>query len=188
MMNTCILYVQITRFGCGGFSVGFGGSHALFDGSGAFNFLASWAHLSSGKDECDLPVPNHSRDAFLHAINVYSQNSSSSPGDASSIYEQDHIAAIQNLYSIPMQAMASNDRCWETALAKFSQIDSAGHGGLQLVSLCIGKEMVETWKGLVIEQGKLSKCSTFDVLCAHLWKVSNPQITGLDTVRFLTVF
>ncbi|XP_034700098.1 brassinosteroid-related acyltransferase 1-like [Vitis riparia] len=159
-----LVVVQITRFACGGFSVGVGSSHALFDGPGAFNFLASWAHVSSGKDECDLLVPNHSRDGLLHAI--YSPNSS--PADASSIYEQDHIAAIQDLYSIPMQAMASNDRCWETALATFSQIDPPG--GLQLVTLCIGKEVVETWKGLAIEQGKLSKCSTFDVLCAHIWK------------------
>ena len=167
--------MQITRFGCGGFSVGFGSSHALFDGSGAFNFLASWAHLSTGKDESDLLVPNHSRDPFLRAI--YSPNSS--PGGASSIYEQDHIAAIQDLYNIPMQAMASNDRCWETALTKFSQIDPPGGLQLQLVSLCIGEEVVEAWKGLAVEQGKLSKCSTFDVLCAHIWKVSNSQTSLL---------
>lgn len=137
----------------------------MFDGPGAFNFLASWAHLSSGKDERDLAAPNHSRDALLHAI--YSPNSS--PKDSSSIYEQDHIAAIQDLYSIPMQAMASNDICWETTLSKFSQTDQPG--GLQLVTLCIEKEVVEKWKGLAVEQGRLSKCSTFDVLCAHIWKV-----------------
>ena len=158
--------LQITRFACGGFSLGFGGSHALFDGIGAFNFLASWAHISNGKDESELMVPNHSRDALLIAI--YSPNSSPM---AASIYEQDHITAIQDLYGIPMQAVASDDRCWETALAKFNQIDP--QGGLELVTLAMEKETVETWKGQAIERGKLSRCSTFDVLCAHVWKVSH---------------
>ncbi|XVE74554.1 hypothetical protein DITRI_Ditri12bG0026300 [Diplodiscus trichospermus] len=158
-----IAVVQITRFGCGGFCLGFGGSHALFDGIGAFNFLASWAHISNGKDESQLMVPNHSRDALLSA--VYTPNSSPM---AASIYEQDHITAIQDLYGIPMQAVASDDRCWETALSKFSQNDPLG--GLELVTLAMRKETLQTWKGLAIEKGKLSKCSTFDVLCAHVWK------------------
>ncbi|KAF8398901.1 hypothetical protein HHK36_014765 [Tetracentron sinense] len=158
-----LVVVQITRFACGGLSVGFGSSHALFDGAGAFNFLASWAHLSSGRDESELSVPNHSRDALLHTL----FSADSSPTTAS-IYEQDHIAAIQDLYGIPMQAMASDDRCWETALAKFGELES--QGGLELITLCLKKEVVETWKGLAIERGKLSKCSTFDVLCAHVWK------------------
>ncbi|XVF02999.1 hypothetical protein REPUB_Repub04eG0222900 [Reevesia pubescens] len=159
-----IAVVQITRFACGGFCIGFGGSHALFDGIGAFNFLASWAHISNGKDESELMVPNHSRDALLRAI--YSPNSSPT---AASIYEQDHVTAIQDLYGIPMQAMASDDRCWETALAKFSQIDNP-QGGLELVTLVMEKETVETWKRQAIAMGRLSKCSTFDLLCAHVWK------------------
>ncbi|KAF5939376.1 hypothetical protein HYC85_023635 [Camellia sinensis] len=160
-----LVVVQITRFACGGFSIGFGSSHTLFDGIGAFNFLASWAHIATGKDESDLIVPNHSRNALLNAIcTPYSTPM------ATSIYEQDHIAAIQDLYRIPMQAMASDDRRWETELAKFSQIDP--QGGLQLISLSIKKEVVEAWKELVIERGKLLKCSTFDLLCAQIWKAS----------------
>ncbi|EOY01321.1 hypothetical protein QUC31_013850 [Theobroma cacao] len=158
-----IAVVQITKFACGGFSIGFGSSHALFDGLGAFNFLASWAQISNGKDESELMVPNHSRDALLSAI--YSPNSSPT---AASIYEQGHITAIQDLYGIPMQAMASDDRCWGTAVAKFSQVDP--QVGLELVTLGMKKETVETWKGQAIEKGKLPKCSTFDVLCAHVWK------------------
>ncbi|KAI9169578.1 hypothetical protein LWI28_014315 [Acer negundo] len=160
-----LVVVQITMFSCGGISIGFGGSHALFDGIGAFNFLASWAHISSGKDDSDLTLPNHSRGALLHAI--YSPNSSR-PSTTSSIYEQEHITAIQDLYGIPMQAMASDDQCWETALSRFGQIDP--QGGLVLVTLSMKKEAIETWKGVAIKQGKLSKCSTFDILCAHVWK------------------
>ncbi|KAL5760818.1 hypothetical protein ACOSQ2_019656 [Xanthoceras sorbifolium] len=160
-----LVVVQITMFSCGGISIGFGGSHALFDGIGAFKFLASWAHISSGKDDSDLTLPNHSRDALLHKI--YSPNYSR-PITASSIYEQEHITAIQDLYGLPMQAVASDDRCWETALSQFGQIDP--RGGLVLVTLSVKKEAIETWKRVSIEKGKLSKCSTFDVLCAHVWK------------------
>lgn len=160
------IYLQITRFACGGVSVGVGGSHALFDGVGAFTFLASWAHISSGKDESDLIVPNHSRDAILSAI--YSPHHSCP--EAASIYEQHHITAIQDLYGIPMQIMASDDRCWESALVKFSRVDHS-QGGLELITFCVDKEIVETWKGQAIERGNLFKCSTFDVLSSHIWKV-----------------
>ncbi|KAH7516235.1 hypothetical protein FEM48_Zijuj10G0113700 [Ziziphus jujuba var. spinosa] len=160
--------IVITKFGCGGISIGLGGSHALFDGVGAFNFLTSWAHISSGKEESDLLLPNHSREALLNAIGA-SPNSSPGCGSSSiSIYEQAHIVTIQDLYGIPMQAMASDDKCWESALARFGQIDN--QAGLQLVTLCMKKETVETWKRLAVQRGMLSKCSTFDVLCAHVWK------------------
>lgn len=157
----------MTKFACGGISIGIGGSHALFDGVGGFNFVAAWANTSSGKDDSNLVAPNHSRAALLQAI--YSPNSSP---EISSIYEQEHIAAIQDLYGIPMQAMASDDRCWETALSKFGQIEPQGE--LVLVTLSVQTEVVERLKVLLAtnESGKLSKCSTFDILCAHVWKVS----------------
>lgn len=143
----------------------------MFDGVGAFNFLASWAHISSGKDERDLLLPNHSREALLNAPGASSPNlyESGSSSSASSIYEQAHIAAIQDLYGIPMQAVASDDKCWESALARFGQINC--QAGLQFLTLCMKKETVETWKRLAVQKGLLSKCSTFEVLCAHVWKV-----------------
>ncbi|KAJ4960659.1 hypothetical protein NE237_020569 [Protea cynaroides] len=172
-----LVVVQITKFACGGLAVGFGSSHALFDGAGSFNFLSSWAHISSGKPESDLVVPNHSRNSLLDAI--FSPDTSSV---AASIYEQDHIAAIQDLYRIPVQAMTSDDRCWETALATFGQLDP--QRGLQLLTISRKKEVVEKLKGIAIEGGKLSKCSTFDVICAHVWRarvraLSLPQNTNI---------
>ncbi|XP_062109820.1 brassinosteroid-related acyltransferase 1-like [Humulus lupulus] len=171
-----LVALQITKFSCGGISIGFGGSHSLFDGFGAFNFLASWAHFSSDKDyESQLFVPNHSRQKLLNAIMTTSSTATSSSslinkaaGSTSSIYEQQHIAAIQDLYGIPMRAMAADDRCWESELAKLGQ--SPERRGIQLLTLCMDKQAVENWKGLAAQSGTLSKCSTFDVLCAHVWK------------------
>lgn len=158
--------MQITRFACGGFAVGFGGSHSLFDGAGAFQFLVSWAHISSGKDESQLILPKHSREGLLKSLSP--PNSTPVVG---SIYEQSHIAAIQDLYGIPMQAIASDDSSWETALSSFSGLKS--QGGLELITLPMKKEVVDKLKTLTIESGRLSRCSTFDVLCAHTWKVNS---------------
>ncbi|XP_027099162.1 brassinosteroid-related acyltransferase 1 [Coffea eugenioides] len=158
-----LVVVQITSFACGGFSVGFGSSHALFDGAGAFNFLASWAHISCGRDVSESSLPNHSRDALLKT--VYTNNSFP---PSTSISEQKHIVAIQDLCNIPMQGMASDDRCWEAALSKFTQFDPKD--GLQLMTLSITKEFVESLKRLAVERGKLTRCSTFDALCALIWK------------------
>ncbi|CAK9174785.1 unnamed protein product [Ilex paraguariensis] len=85
-----LVVVQITKFACVGILVGFGSSHALFDGQGAFNFLASWSHKSSGKDASDLPLPNHSRNVLLQPI--YLSDSSST---YASINEQDHIVPFK---------------------------------------------------------------------------------------------
>lgn len=186
-----MLVAQITKFACGGFSIGLGGSHALFDGVGAFNFLASWAHISSGKDENDLLLPNHSRQALLNAINSPKSSPTSSAFSSSSyansIYEQAHIVAIQDLYDIPMQAVASDDRCWESALAlRLGQVhDGSQAAGIQHVTLSMKKEIVEERKRLVIHGGKLSRCSTFDVLCAHVWKVHMLQATYISISNLL---
>lgn len=171
--------MQITRFTCGGFALGFGGSHSLFDGAGAFQFLASWAHISSGKDESQLISPNHSREGLLNCLSP----PNSKPVVVGSIYEQSHIAAIQDLYKIPMQAIASDDSSWETALSSFS--DLKFQGGLKLITLSMKKEVIEKLKRLAIERGGLSRCSTFDVLCAHTWKVNSSNLISIS--KFIVI-
>ncbi|KAI4356001.1 hypothetical protein L6164_000055 [Bauhinia variegata] len=42
------LFVQVTRFSCGSFSVGFASSHMVMDGVSATDFVKSWAKLARG--------------------------------------------------------------------------------------------------------------------------------------------
>ncbi|KAI9161823.1 hypothetical protein LWI28_020993 [Acer negundo] len=45
------LVVQVTKFACGGFTIGMGLSHSICDGSGAAQFFQAMAELASGKSE-----------------------------------------------------------------------------------------------------------------------------------------
>ncbi|KAM0931013.1 hypothetical protein ACQ4PT_000594 [Festuca glaucescens] len=58
-----LLYVQVTRFTCGGFIVGTRTCHCLTDGSGVAQFLKSVGELARGADSPSVP-PVWSRDIF----------------------------------------------------------------------------------------------------------------------------
>ena len=46
-----LFFFQVTKFSCGGFSIGLGLSHSVCDGFGASQFLKAVAELSSGRSE-----------------------------------------------------------------------------------------------------------------------------------------
>uniref|UniRef100_A0ACD5ZT70 Uncharacterized protein n=1 Tax=Avena sativa TaxID=4498 RepID=A0ACD5ZT70_AVESA len=46
---------QVTRFKCGGFSLGLAMNHCMFDGLGAMEFVNSWAEMACGATELTVP-------------------------------------------------------------------------------------------------------------------------------------
>uniref|UniRef100_A0ACD5UBW0 Uncharacterized protein n=1 Tax=Avena sativa TaxID=4498 RepID=A0ACD5UBW0_AVESA len=46
---------QVTRFKCGGFSLGLAMNHCMFDGLGAMEFVNSWAEMARGATELTVP-------------------------------------------------------------------------------------------------------------------------------------
>ncbi|KAK1683673.1 hypothetical protein QYE76_044521 [Lolium multiflorum] len=46
---------QVTRFKCGGFSLGLAMNHCMFDGLGAMEFVNSWAEMARGAAELTVP-------------------------------------------------------------------------------------------------------------------------------------
>ncbi|PON37935.1 Transferase [Trema orientale] len=50
------LILQVTKFSCGGFTIGFGLSHSVSDGFGAAQFFQAMAELSKGKELSVKPV------------------------------------------------------------------------------------------------------------------------------------
>ncbi|KAF4353476.1 hypothetical protein G4B88_016460 [Cannabis sativa] len=51
-----LLLVQLTRFSCGGFSLGLTISHAVADGPSALHFCSEWASLSRGESIKTMPI------------------------------------------------------------------------------------------------------------------------------------
>ncbi|XP_024532968.1 rosmarinate synthase [Selaginella moellendorffii] len=50
-----LLFVQVTRFGCGGISLGIAFSHQTMDGVSAWNFMKSWAERARSGGTSPLP-------------------------------------------------------------------------------------------------------------------------------------
>ncbi|CAL5328266.1 unnamed protein product [Camellia sinensis] len=50
-----LLLVQVTKFSCGGFSLGLGISHALADGECAAHFISEWARIARGEKPENFP-------------------------------------------------------------------------------------------------------------------------------------
>ncbi|KAK3408052.1 hypothetical protein EUGRSUZ_J00361 [Eucalyptus grandis] len=50
-----LLTVQVTKFKCGGFTLGMAIHHCMVDGVGAINFMNSWAELARGKSLSLIP-------------------------------------------------------------------------------------------------------------------------------------
>ncbi|CAL5374733.1 unnamed protein product [Camellia sinensis] len=50
-----MLLVQVTKFSCGGFSLGLGMSHILADGECAAHFISEWARIARGEKPENFP-------------------------------------------------------------------------------------------------------------------------------------
>ncbi|XP_019158290.1 PREDICTED: spermidine hydroxycinnamoyl transferase-like, partial [Ipomoea nil] len=57
---------QLTKFRCGGISLGFAISHVVADGHGLCHFLSEWANLASGKPLSSAPF--HDRRRLLRGV------------------------------------------------------------------------------------------------------------------------
>ncbi|XP_052210268.1 brassinosteroid-related acyltransferase 1 isoform X2 [Diospyros lotus] len=62
-----LVVAQVTRFRCGGYSLGIGTSHSLFDGAAAYDFLHAWASQAKmkGSQAVELYEPVHERGLLL---------------------------------------------------------------------------------------------------------------------------
>ncbi|KAF5183128.1 Spermidine hydroxycinnamoyl transferase, partial [Thalictrum thalictroides] len=58
-----LLLVQLTRFKCGGISIGVAISHIAVDGKGALGFISSWANFARGEKKL-VVEPYHDRTIF----------------------------------------------------------------------------------------------------------------------------
>ncbi|XP_027333354.1 brassinosteroid-related acyltransferase 1 [Abrus precatorius] len=156
--NMPLIVAQVTKFGCGGYSIGIGTSHSLFDGPATYDFLYAWASNSEivkRRRNGELPKPVHERGI----LQISNSSLNAQKGRA---------MAIDHLYQLIMQA---------TSGQKGFPMQIGVGGGLSNQNKCVLKTyhlsgvMIDDLKRkhFSMQRGSIP-FSTFEVLAAHLWK------------------
>ncbi|KAK6912523.1 hypothetical protein RJ641_022124 [Dillenia turbinata] len=145
-----LVAAQVTRFGCGGYSVGIGTSHSLFDGPATHDFLSAWASCSSmtGNGRLDQRrIPVHERERLLFVGKKWSKNSRVSTG---------RVSAIDHLYRLIQQAA--------TDWSDMAQQQSTDQENFVLRTFHVSGASMERLKRLVLGERcqNYSHCSSFE--------------------------
>ncbi|KFK35035.1 hypothetical protein AALP_AA5G225500 [Arabis alpina] len=149
-----LVVAQVTRFACGGYSIGIGTSHSLFDGISAYEFIHAWAlnsHIQNksngkitNKKDCLVIKPVHDRENLLFNR------------DAIPVTKA---VAIYHLYQLIKQTMMNHqgqNRNFELSDSRFV-----------IKTFELNGETIENMKKRSPEG---FSCSSFEFLAAHLWK------------------
>ncbi|PKI43116.1 brassinosteroid-related acyltransferase 1 isoform X2 [Punica granatum] len=158
-----LVVVQVTRFGCGGFSIGIGISHSLFDGPAAYNFLSAWSSnsaVSKEKKGIEVPLPVHDRGKLLF-FTSQAQRDNPASGKKSPNQATTRATAIDHLYQLIMS----------TATDPNGSLSSTGCMRFVHKTFHLSGEALESLKKRCISEKKESfSCSSFEVVAAHIWK------------------
>lgn len=175
----------MTRFGCGGYSIGIGTSHSLFDGPATFDFMCAWS--SSTKmtgirvDLLQQHKPVHERGTLLFA-NCQTQKLTSNHNRSMNTMTR-MPSAIEHLYHLIQQATINDQNCGGM-LGGCSNQESINH---VFKTFHLSSVMIETLKEKTSggKRGGGFLCSSFELIAAHLWKVNFHQ---LDSIYFFISF
>lgn len=173
--------MQVTKFGCGGYTVGIGTSHSLFDGPAAYEFLSAWASAASATTMkpnktaslAELYKPVHERPSLLLANSQFQLPQKAVANNNNNLSKTaatgSGAAAIDHLYRLIMQAAAEGS----LVLSPGSSSTSSAHNNANYVlrTFHLSANLIENLKIQVFNQNHGFSCSSFEVLAAHLWKV-----------------
>lgn len=150
----------MTRFACGGYSVGIGTSHSLFDGISAYEFLHAWAFNSHNHDNSNGKIINKKDNVAIKPVHDRGNLLVNGDANRSLGLGVTKAAAIYHLYQLIKQAMmAHQEQNHNIELADSSFV---------IKTFDLSGEAIETMMKKSLE-GFL--CSSFEFLAAHLWKV-----------------
>ena len=137
-----LLVVQLTRFGCGGVTVGVAVCRGVIDGTGGMRFINTWAKLARGETLDPSELPCHDRTLlnsrrFMHSgfHDDHSEFGTPPPwlgrkgvGDTRVVVEAVHLTSEQ-VKKLKMEAMTNNNvASGEGAIRPFSTFEViAGH-------------------------------------------------------------
>ncbi|XP_010432801.1 PREDICTED: brassinosteroid-related acyltransferase 1 [Camelina sativa] len=155
-----LVVAQVTRFACGGYSIGIGTSHSLFDGISAYDFIHAWAFNSHIHNRSNGKVTNKKDHLVIKPVhdrgNLLFNRDLNQSREALRVT---NAAAIDHLYQLIKQAMMTH----KEQNRNFELPDS----GFVIKTFDLNDEAIESMKKKSLE-GFL--CSPFEFLAAHLWK------------------
>ncbi|GLT29127.1 hypothetical protein SLA2020_040130 [Shorea laevis] len=129
-----LLAAQVTKFKCGGFSIGLLMNHCILDGIGAMEFINGWGETARGLPLTVTP--------FLDRIILQSRNP---PKIEFPHHEFAEIQDISNTTELYEEEMLF--KCF-----------------------CFDQDKLAQLKKDAMEDGVLSKCTTFEALSAFVWR------------------
>ncbi|XP_050217073.1 brassinosteroid-related acyltransferase 1 [Mercurialis annua] len=169
-----LVVAQVTKFGCGGYSVGVGASHSLFDGPATFDFLSAWASNSeitkqkASHDQLQLTKPVHDRGPLLSVAN-----------NSLARMTKMRATAIDHLYQLIQQALGS-DRNLGADQRLFGD-----RNPYVLKTFHLSDAMIKKLKMKILGEKKDGfSCSSFEAVAAHLWKARTKAL-GVDKEKMV---
>ncbi|XAR70002.1 Omega-hydroxypalmitate O-feruloyl transferase [Bertholletia excelsa] len=165
MSEMPLVVAQVTRFRCGGYSLGIGTSHSLFDGPATYEFLCAWASASQSNvnnkgsqtlDDKWYNKPVHDRGRLLIA-SATNQTPLTQPNTSKSSAAM-RVAAIDHLYQLIKEVA-------------YRGHDHKDGGNFVLRTFRLDRAMIHKLKHHCTSGDKRGvSFSTFEVIAAHLWK------------------
>ncbi|KAG0560159.1 hypothetical protein KC19_10G158200 [Ceratodon purpureus] len=141
LFDDFLLMVQVTRFRCGGFTVGFRMSHSLCDGTSSAQFFRSFCKLARGAPLTEFPDLDRTilkpRDPPAPEFNHPEcfRSGGVIPNGAGTVDNIDIVAPQYITKHIPMSLME-----------------------------------IQTLKTIAMADGSIKRCSSFEVTIAHFWQ------------------
>ncbi|KAG8496532.1 hypothetical protein CXB51_007639 [Gossypium anomalum] len=135
LLEIPLLVIQVTKFKCGGFSIGMSMNHCMLDGIAAMEFVNGWGEVTRG-----LPLKTP---PFLDRTILKPRNP---PMIEFEHHEFDEIEDISNTNKL----YEEEEMVYKTFL--------------------FGPDKLGQLKEQALEDGVLSKCTTFEVLAGFVWR------------------
>ncbi|CAH9107148.1 unnamed protein product [Cuscuta europaea] len=158
-----LLLIQVTRFTCGGFALGVRFNHTMVDGYGLALFLKTVCELATGALEPSV-LPVWERELLTAAA-----------ADSSATTTTQHAVAPTNS---KMRFKMLDMEWWASVMVDFEKMAARPRFFffpavlkpiLTQRSFTLTPQDIQAMKDQVLEEG-FGKCSTFEVICASLWR------------------
>ncbi|CAA7400553.1 unnamed protein product [Spirodela intermedia] len=138
--------IQVTRFRCGGFTLGLSINHCMFDGAAAMEFINSWAEMARGSP---LSLP-----PFLHRSLLAARSPPQIRHPHPEFSELRHPHHHRRREEEEEQQQEEEEEKEE----------------LQYRSFCFSPEQLEELKRTAAAKGELTGCTSFEALAGLIWR------------------